>query len=131
MKLKELNQRYKKLKQSDRMEYLAIDSVYQNKGSSLSTILFLSISIKIFILLMILFSLFSAVNIVADIKGVERMQISDFGEGYFNQTLGEFLGAILIAFSLMFLDIGVLLLLGILSKQRNKTLDEFLTERKL
>ncbi len=122
MKQKELNlnERYKKLKQSDRMEYLAIDSVYQNRGNTFSMILFLSLSIKIFIWVMMMFTVFSTINMSAHI---------------FTQTVGAFITqlfiSILIVFSLMFLEIGTLFILGSNLRKRNKTLDEFLTDRKV
>ncbi len=131
MKQEKLNERYKKLKQSDRMEYLAINSIYEKRDNTYTIIYFLSISIKIFIMMIIAVTLFSAINIAADIKGVEGMNLSDIGEGYFDQTLGEFLGAILIMFLFLFTDFGMLLIMVFNNKQRNKRLDEFLKERKV
>ncbi len=120
---KQLNERYKKLKQSDRMEYLAINSIYENRDNRFSIILFILMGIKMFIVSGLLFILITIISAM----GIGAPPISQI----MSISLGEGLGILL--FSL--LCVGVELITIVASyftfKTRDKLLDEFLLERKV
>ncbi len=113
-------ERYKKLKQSDRMEYLAIFSIYEGRENTYTKIVFILFGIKIF--MVGLFDII-AVKIIKEL-GIPLSEIINIGMGEF------FLGLLFIGV-LMFVEFVMLHLLIVNKKKGNKVLEEFLSERKV
>ncbi len=121
MKQKELHERYKKLKQSDRMEYLAIDSVYEKRSATHQLVISLLFGFKIFLLAIIDLILFT----------LEPIPVSNIFKMVVETSVGEFSFMILFIVVLIIMEIGTFLLELLNNKNRNKRLNEFLTERKV
>lgn len=129
MKNRILCDRYKKLKQSDRMEFLAINNIYENKSNTYDIILLLALSIKMIIaafLMIFIFSLFNMSEEISTEKVVNVMIEMPFGEGV-SLISTSFLASL----SLMFVEIVALFLSFHNMREWRKGLDEFLDEHSL
>lgn len=124
---KQLGERYKKLKQPDRMEYLAINSIYENKENTYQNVLFILYGITIFIMLFFAFILIS----IAGALAVEDLSVNDFIQDSLETSVGDMIVMFLFAFVISMVEIIMIILLYRNDKERNKILEEFLLERKI
>lgn len=117
MKELNLNQRYKKLKQSDRMEYMSMLSIFEKRGQTLKIIFWISISIKIALI-------YISLTIISLTHGVIDYNLLDI-------TLKEFFNRLFFTLFIMSPELVALSFGFVNDLQTNKTLDEYLTEKKV
>lgn len=125
-KNKTLKERYKKLKQSDRMEYLAINSTYENRQNTFILIIFLGLGMKLLVLTTMLGIMFMSWS------SVEGASLSNYANELLQIPIGAFFLGIVIALFITlfitFVEIGVMHLLMGNNKECMERLNEFIDE---
>ncbi len=129
IKNKELDKRYKELDQQDRMEYLAISSIYERRENTYEQTYDILWGIKYFVMLFFIFILFSAANAISESNGVEGVSLSGFIEEIKDTSFFEFSMVILLGIFTLLIEFLIMCKSFSNSGKRKKVLVEFLSER--
>ena len=129
IKNKELDKRYKELEQPDRMEYLAISSIYERRENTYEQTYDILWGIKYFVMLFFIFILFSAANAISESNGVEGVSLSGFIEEIKDTSFFEFSMVILLGIFTLLIEFLIMCRSFSNSGKRKKVLVDFLSER--
>ncbi len=127
IKNKDLEKRYKKLNQPDRMEYLSIESKYENRDNSYNIAMLLSMGIKgIFLVILILICL-SGVSLISITDDISEEQA--FKNVIDEIDLYSLISSSILAFVIMFDNLLILVMMFLNQSDRKKILNEYLNDR--
>lgn len=117
-----LGERYKKLKHKDRMEYLAINSIYEKRDCLFTHIIFMSMSIKLFLLVILL-------GFILTIKALTGG--TSVGTDLLDTSIRDVLIGFVFWVGIFFVEFSMAFLTIMNERERCKILNEFLLERGL